>query len=280
MSKASEHKSLMRPRFLLILLLMLVAGLASFRAVRYSRSQAVFAEARKAFFVKMYGKAGLADDPTKFRERDFFYAVRSDGSYAQGEYTELPNDGMLIHSGGVTLVPEKRMIGFTQRTRSKTTFHLKEEHIIKPYARFTDSNCAVHPLDPRQFGVLGEDTILGFRVIRLQEVSGGDQFWRAPDLDCYALRRRFEYRRPDGTVTDYSEETAISVDVGEPPPELFEIPGDYVERAPSQHHQANMADWAASQQPPVAVPPTSQDIQRKLANKDQQYETLKANASQ
>ena len=270
----------MKPRFLLILLLMLVAGLASFLAVRYSRSQAVLAEARKAFFVKMYGKAGLADDPTKFRERDFFYAVRSDGSYAQGEYTELPNGRMLIRSGGVTLVPEKKMIGFTQRTRSKTTFHLKEEQIIRPYARFTDPNCAVHPLDPRQFSVLGEDTILGFRVIHLQEVNGSDQFWRAPDLDCYALRRKFEFRRPDGTVTDYSEETAISVDVGEPPPELFEIAGNYVERAPTQHHQANMADWATSQQPPVAVPPISQDLQQKLANKDQQYEALKANAPQ
>ena len=46
----------MRSRFLLTLLLMLVAGLASFLAVRYNRSPAVLAGERKAFFVKMYAR--------------------------------------------------------------------------------------------------------------------------------------------------------------------------------------------------------------------------------
>ena len=190
----------MRPRFLITLLLMLVAGLASFLAVRYSRSPAVLAGERKAFFVKMYGKAGLVEDPTKFNGRHFFYAVRGDGSYARGDYTELPNGRMLIRNGGVTLVPEKKMIGFTQRTRSKTTFHLSEGQIIKPYARFTDPTCAAHPMDPRSFQVVGEDSILGFRVFHLRAATEGGEYWRAPDLDCYALRTRVEFLRPDGTI--------------------------------------------------------------------------------
>ena len=270
----------MRPRFLMTLLLMLVAGLASFLAVQYSRSPAVLAGERKAFFVKMYGKAGLVADSTKFNERHFFYAVRSDGSYARGDYTELPNGRMLIRSGGVTLVPDKKMIGFTERTRSKTTFHLKEEQIIKPYARFTDPTCAEHPLDPRSFQVVGEDSILGFRVFHLRAATEGGEYWRAPDLDCYALRTRVEFLRPDGTVSDYSEENAISVAVGEPPPELFEVPGNYVEKTPSQHHHGIRANWAARQQPPVAVPSISDNLQQKLARKDQQYQQALANAPQ
>ena len=270
----------MKPRLLLTLLLVLVAGLVSFLAIRYTRSEAVFAEARKAFLVKMYGKAGLVDNPTKFHERYFFYAVRSDGSYAQGAYTELPNGGMLIESRGVTLVPEKTMRGVSDRTRSVTTFHLKQEQIIKPYARFTDPTCATNPLDLRKFQVIGEDTILEFKVFHLQEVNGIEQHWRAPDLDCYALRKRFEFQRPDGTVSDYSEESAIAVVVGEPPPALLEVPGNYVEKTPSQHHQDNVTDWAARQRPPVAVPPTSENLQQKLASKDQQYQEMLANATQ
>ena len=136
------------------------------------------------------------------------------------------------------------------------------------------------PLDLRKFQVIGEDTILGFKVFHLQEVNGIEQHWRAPDLDCYALRKRFEFQRPDGTVSDYSEESAIAVVVGEPPPALLEVPGNYVEKTPSQHHQDNVTDWAARQRPPVAVPPTSENLQQKLASKDQQYQEMLANATQ
>lgn len=55
----------------------------------------------------------------------------------------------------------------------------------------------------------------------------------APELDCFPLRTVVTVSRSDGTRLGSTITEVTSVTLGEPDPLLFEIPEDYVERAPS-----------------------------------------------
>jgi hypothetical protein len=79
------------------------------------------------------------------------------------------------------------------------------------------------------------ERILGYDVVKLTEEgrapNNGKEFteaWVAPELNCYVLRRSASLS--DGPDTE-----------GEPPPAMFDVPAEYVERSPSQLS----AEWAA-----------------------------------
>jgi hypothetical protein len=55
--------------------------------------------------------------------------------------------------------------------------------------------------------------------------------WLAIDLNCISLRDR--YVKDDGSELVHVNRDAISVQVGEPPAEYFDIPVNYVERGPA-----------------------------------------------
>jgi hypothetical protein len=74
--------------------------------------------------------------------------------------------------------------------------------------------------------------VLGFDVVHLRGEPPGAGFyvdrWSAPALNCFVIREELassEYKQVRSTV---------SVHLGEPDPSLFEVPGNYVERSPSE----------------------------------------------
>jgi hypothetical protein len=56
--------------------------------------------------------------------------------------------------------------------------------------------------------------------------------WLATDLNCLPLREHTTMTEKDGTETQFFRE-AVSIKLGEPPAEYFEIPSNYVERGPA-----------------------------------------------
>lgn len=57
--------------------------------------------------------------------------------------------------------------------------------------------------------------------------------WLASDLNCLVLREHVIMTEKDGRETKFFRE-AVSIKLGEPPAEYFEIPSNYVERGPAQ----------------------------------------------
>jgi hypothetical protein len=79
-------------------------------------------------------------------------------------------------------------------------------------------------------GVKEDRLILGYEVFREKhEVHPAGrarkmQVWRAPALGCVDLERR-SFVAPDGSDWKLNyERRAKSIDLGEPPPELFRVP--------------------------------------------------------
>lgn len=95
-------------------------------------------------------------------------------------------------------------------------------------------------------------TILGFRVIRqIRRVSDGADSITidsliAPDLNCFTLRLTSRHKLPEWpTERVIRTKEAVSVVVGEPDPELFEVDPTYREMSPADA----MEEWTSTLEP-------------------------------
>jgi len=161
------------------------------------------------------GETQSATDSDRF----FTLAVRSDGATMRAN--ALPD--------GQGRLPTVRSISFSDRyvvidpfTRSLSSY--------KPYKPIVlpTQDCGGVPGSP----VLGYRTQVGTKVISA-EVSNPQATtttWLALDLNCIMLRERYIDNNASEAVQVNRE--AISVTVGEPPSEYFDIPPDYQERGP------------------------------------------------
>jgi len=129
------------------------------------------------------------------------------------------------HTGRLTIV--------FYDTASTTTEYLPETHAERYNKMLPDPMVeCVTPLEGRYFAprkITGRTKILGVDVVELtfdEGIARGRE-WRAPSLNCDVLQEDIEMvDRIPGRLT----RTAIRLDLGEPPVELFEIPRD-------RHHQ-------------------------------------------
>jgi len=83
-----------------------------------------------------------------------------------------------------------------------------------------------------QFFLRGTDTVAGVPVIRWSgaNASGGyTEVFLAPSLDCRPLKTRTVYRKFGILMTSTNTTEAVSVELGEPKPELFAVPTGYRE---------------------------------------------------
>lgn len=170
----------------------------------------------------------------------------------------------------IVLVPDRLMITASDPLGIKTTMPLREEELISPRRRY-DPTCAVDPFDARQFRILGSTALLGFTVIHMVETGGSVQYWKASELNCFPLRKLFEFRGVDGRISGTTEEAAVSIIPGPPPNHLFDACG-YREKRPSEYELAKAQEVATRRgQPPdrVTLPERMRDA---LRSKDAQYE--------
>lgn len=256
------------------LLLLIVAGIAAFGGARMVLSLAPRSGfvAQNPFIATIHVRSVPAGDPARAIEYHHVYAVRSDGSYVKAGLkdsisTELSN----IVERTIVLVPERLMIIVSDPLGIKTTMPLREEEqLISPRRRY-DPTCAVDPFDARQFRVLGSTALLGFTVIHMVETGGSVQYWKAPELNCFPLRKLFEFRGMDGKISATTEETAVSIIPGPPPDPLFDASA-YREKKPSEYELARAREAATRLgQPPdrVTLPERMRDAFR---SKDAQYD--------
>jgi len=164
------------------------------------------------------------------------YARKSDGSWVEAATIESPQGdaGELI---SFVDVPSARHVDLEPFTKLSMTFYLTPSELQHEVDR--DESC------PRAVSAAPaeHERILGYDVVKLTEEGRAPnngkevtEAWVAPELNCYVLRKSASLS--DGP---HNEIEVTDVTEGEPPPTMFDVPAEYVERSPSQLS----AEWAA-----------------------------------
>jgi hypothetical protein len=178
-----------------------------------------------AFTVEYLNKSYDRTTNSEVTSRVIVYARRSDGSYV--ELTLRVNN----EPRGVKRVVDTaswRAIAVDPLTRSTTTYRLTEAEVR--HLQAPRGACTEHPgltLDPT-----AQHPILGYDVVHFTGKLPGSEHsiekWYAPALNCLLLRAEW--------YTDGFRNTQVtsSIVLGEPDASLYTIPGDYVERTPSE----------------------------------------------
>jgi hypothetical protein len=212
-----------------------ILGVLAVGVVSYWASRAVTVRAQRvewtpftaAIVERSY--SGTSTEPAKIE--NYVYARRRDGSWVRDTKRQvMPHGGW----GDMRVVED-----YARGTRT-TVDPGTESLITYPYppnwvARLSavPTSCSTDP-NAQHETVLGYDT-----VIVQRNVPGpvGDQrratYWRAPALNCFALKEEMILRCETCPGARNTRE-ALLVSEGDPSSALFEIPANYVERTPSQ----------------------------------------------
>lgn len=192
---------------------------------------------------------GIPCSTIRYQESQFFFgglgdveynrswsvrAVRSDGSFVTQRDTQslsLRGYRLLRDSSFMYLSPQDELIRVNhgQQTvsgRSPRIWHDRPYRRSKDGDKFCSSGILHNGTD---FKLEGESTVAGVPVMKWTRGDkwNGDEIYLAPSLDCAALKSYTVRRRGWFLPRIVSSSEAISVEFGEPKPELFTVPSEY-----------------------------------------------------
>ena len=148
------------------------------------------------------------------------WAVRSDGSQMySATYADHPTGRTFYFSSGDTVTA-------AVDRREKTT--LPRQHSGPDWVRDPRSGCLLSITGGRisaEERSLGEESVSGYRAVKMK--LGSLMTWYSLDHGCAPIRQRVA-----SSEGGYSEKTLVSLTLGEPDKELFDLSG-YKEVAPS-----------------------------------------------
>ncbi len=162
-------------------------------------------------------------------------ARRSDGATAVISTVGEPSSGNTVKT--LTFLDGRSVVVYDP-IQAKSSWHVTatrlaglREHLLNPA-----SDCMPEGKREGKRNVIGDDLILGHKVIRIEsDLNAGRVIdWKAPDLACEALEFTFEERQSDHSLKLKTHAKAVSLDIGEPPSDIFEAGADYVEMKPSE----------------------------------------------
>jgi hypothetical protein len=202
--------------------------------------------------------------PEKLVERSE-YSFSTDGSQAECSWPGTDDLGLNVmmckvhRADGViaALHPATKTIYATRSGESGRG--RQEEFILTP---LPEKSCLANELGNERPGrLVGESNILGFRVFEIEDPAQGYEEgaiyqtdFRAPDLNCFSLRRVWRHEKTHNGVLDVSnnETRTVSIVPGEPDPARFRLPADWRRVKPSSVFPPGAdvekldADWAKS----------------------------------
>lgn len=181
-------------------------------------------------------------------QREFYcYDNGPSGRLCKKDTVARRSDGTMVHVqtngpiqwGGVSRIltyPDDEMETVADSIKAKSTMPAPTPAgAAKHQAMMLNppSNC----LSPGMKLIKAQDVVLGHKVVVVQSAPSGPYMvteWDAPDLGCTPLQYRAEGRQPDGSWKLTVVAKAISLDVTEPNPKLFDEGRSYIEMKPSQ----------------------------------------------
>jgi hypothetical protein len=214
-----------------------MGALLVYLSVRPSRSQS---GGSPVPFTAEYTETSTNPNSGVSAQKHLFWAVKSDGSRSLGSTDDLD------HQRLVKDLPHKREIVLSDHAKLKTTYDYSFAFATMPPrpARIANPTCMQNTRVP--YASLGEDVVAGYRTFHYQAPLKNDadgttedhHYWYAPDLDCFEVLLKAYKHDSTGTLTGVFEKRITRVRMGEPEPQLFEIPADYREVRPSELEQA------------------------------------------
>lgn len=201
-----------------------LAAMLSSRVLRSVRAQSREWIPFEAAMIERSYRAGVT---APVLIHNYVYGRRSDGSHAQRISMQILPEGAWAEQRIVEDYSSGTRTSIDPSTESLTTYHFSAKHTRELSV----------PL-----GACGSDAtaphveILGYDTVQVQLSYPGPRGslkvteWQAPRLNCFALRDQEE--PSDGQSSRTRE--ALLVKEGEPAPDLFDLPANYIERAPSE----------------------------------------------
>ena len=162
-------------------------------------------------------------------------ARRADGATATISTVGKPSSGNTVKN---LIFLDGTSILVYDPIQAKSTWHIHatrlaglKEHLFNPAA-----DCMPEGKREGERKGIGDDVVLGHKVVRIDSnlSSGRVIDWKAPDLACEALAFTFEERQPDGSLKLRTHVKAVSLDLREPPSDIFDSGAEYVEMKPSE----------------------------------------------
>jgi hypothetical protein len=188
------------------------------------------------------------------RVTDIYFGRRSDGSESTATMVHSPDNAKVAPLVDILEIDSSKQIELEPFTKTMMTFQLS-------FAKLSELLDSRHcPVDLRETDVHSQ--ILGYNVVRYQEMSGSDNRqitedeWVAPYLACFTLKEIFATG-----MGPWNRTTVASLIEGDPPSSMFEIPPGYVERSPDELAAIWSATFPGSEWMPAAS----------VGNLDQQY---------
>jgi len=163
----------------------------------------------------------------------YVVAFRADGSNVTDYHRTLSN-GQTTEVKMVEDVKNGRRVAVDYATESTSTYLLPSNYSAMMAKQASACSATAASSEP---------PILGYRVVLVHDghtygngASNVNDHWKAPELNCFALRRvEFATRKP-GESAPHNEAEVANIVLGEPDPTLFSIPQNFVERSPSERH--------------------------------------------
>jgi len=156
----------------------------------------------------------------------FIQAVRSDGAFVKGNVTNTPEGGIVLHRSITDPVARRvTYVGMNAGVRE-----INSRPLGSKLARANLAHSSVCTNDAKAEW----STLLGYGVVHIHRVLDPEHesvladYWLAPALDCFTLKRTYDFR--PGRIAVHE---AVFVVEGEPNPALFQIPAGKPETDPA-----------------------------------------------
>jgi hypothetical protein len=138
----------------------------------------------------------------------------------------------LAEGHGATLQLPDRTISINHDQKQYHVNLIKHQGVAftRRGGRAFSSKCDTSALDEFMAVAIGTDSIAGYEVFHFTNRWGDNgvvHFYRAPALGCTTLKEvSWDYNQ-FGFPTRYREWVVTSIEIGEPDPKLFDVPGGY-----------------------------------------------------
>jgi hypothetical protein len=173
-------------------------------------------------------------------------AVNSAGSMMTRMHN--PNVPIALAIRSVT-TPDGRQIELNDADRIKSTTYISDsQHLARAVQRTGAVSTCVGDKNPRR--LLREERIFGLpaQVVQLEKPATRVTEWVIPSIGCVTAKYIIEEPQSDGHYAEVTVGEAKTVHLGEPTANLFVMPAEYAEVAPSafaEHLRKSLADNSA-----------------------------------
>jgi hypothetical protein len=184
------------------------------------------------------------------------FAIRSDGSFVTVRNVGRPDGRGVGMQRLIFDLAHAEEVGIDELTQSTTTIPLLKSAIELYQGR---PMCTDDP-SPQHATILGYDVVRHLRLIGKQAARiTRKEEWRAPALDCLALRETLVIGRTEADTYTASVKEVLQVATGEPASWLFDRPNGFLERKPSERTKE-----LASLYPQITVPECVNQSEKQL----------------